>query len=62
MDSLKLSTTIRLCQYVHNCLVFPMSVSYSLDHKIMPLPGTARELGGHQTSHYERMIIKVSLK
>jgi hypothetical protein len=48
--------------HVHNCLAFPTSVSYSLDHEIMPLPGTERELWGHQTSHYERVIIKVSLR
>jgi hypothetical protein len=62
MDRPKLSTTIRSCQCVHNCLDFPMSVSYSLDHEIMPLPGTRRELCGHQTSHYERVIINVSLR
>jgi hypothetical protein len=38
-----------------------MSVSYSLDQEIMPLPGTGREIWGHQTSHYERVIIKVCL-
>jgi hypothetical protein len=44
MDRLKLSTAIRSCQCVHNCIAFPMSISYSLDHEIMPLSGTEREL------------------
>jgi hypothetical protein len=44
MDIPKLSTAIRSCQCVHNYLAFPMSVSYYLDHEIMPLPGTGREL------------------
>jgi hypothetical protein len=33
MDRPKLSTSIRSCQCVHNCIAFPMSVSYSLDHE-----------------------------
>jgi hypothetical protein len=48
MDRPKLSTAIRSCHCVHNCVAFPMSVSYSLDHEIIPLPGTGRELWGHQ--------------
>jgi hypothetical protein len=44
MDRPKLSTAIRSCHFAHNCVAFPMSVSYSLDHEIMPLPGTGREL------------------
>jgi hypothetical protein len=39
MDRPKLSTTIRSCQCVHNYVAFPVSVSYSLDHEIMSLPG-----------------------
>jgi hypothetical protein len=54
MDRPKLSTTIKSCYCIHNCVAFPMSVSYSLDHEIMPLSGIGRELLGHQTSHYER--------
>jgi hypothetical protein len=44
MDIPKLSTTIKSCHCVHNYVAFSMSVSYSLDHEIMPLPGTGREL------------------
>jgi hypothetical protein len=44
MDTPKSSTTIRSCHCVQYCVVFPMSVSYSLDHEIMQLPGTGREL------------------
>jgi hypothetical protein len=40
MDRPKLSTSIRSCQCVHNCVAFPMSVSYSLDHEMMSLSGT----------------------
>jgi hypothetical protein len=43
MDRLKLSTAIRLCHCVHNYIAFSMSVSYSLDYEIMPLPGIGRE-------------------
>jgi hypothetical protein len=44
MDRPKLSTSIRPCHCVHNCVAFPMSVSYSLDHEIMSLSSTGREL------------------
>jgi hypothetical protein len=40
MDRPKLSTSITSCYCVHNCVVFPMSIFYSLDHEIIPLPGT----------------------
>jgi hypothetical protein len=44
MDRPKLSTAIRSCHCVYNCVAFPMSVSNFLDHEIMPLPGIGREL------------------
>jgi hypothetical protein len=40
----ELSIAIRSCHYVYNYVAFPISVSYSLDHEIMSLPGTRREL------------------
>jgi hypothetical protein len=44
MDKPKISTTIRLCHCVHNCIVFLIAVSYSLDHEIMQLTGIGRKL------------------
>jgi hypothetical protein len=41
--------------------LFLCQVLYCLDHEIMQLPSAGRDLCGHQTSSYERVIIKVSL-
>jgi hypothetical protein len=44
IDRPKISILVRSCHCVHNCVAFSMSVSYSLDHDIMQLPDTGREL------------------
>jgi hypothetical protein len=56
----QLSITILIVSLSLYCHGFYCQVSFFLDHEIMLFPGTGRILWGHQPSHRDRVIIKMS--